>query len=576
MWRGPGDRKSRLTFARLLTAVALGLLCLGSLPTSAQPGVPTTILAQGPPAASATGTPGAADAPRPLPPIRSDDPWFGAVNTTSAPGLSADAGARWTRLIFPWEQIQPSSTNEFAPGYFTDADIERQVRMGIEVVGITLYTPAWAARDQQYGARSVPTNLHLPVTDPQNYWAAYVRRLVSHYRGRINTWIFYNEPDVYTDPDEFHKFAGSPADYAQVLKVGYLAAKSVDSRVQVATAGFTYFWDHEHDRPQYFERVLDAIASDPEAARNNWYFDIVNAHTYGNPLNSYTVPQVFARIMRQKGIAKPVWLDESNTVIKNDPRVGAGPGDFRATMDEQASYVIQSMALARAAGVQHYGIYKMQDEFPEEGDQYWGLTRNDGTVRPSYVAYQVAVRYLQHARGAMYYWWGASTPPTEAEIDRLLGSISGRSQWPWPAPVNVVVVDRVVDRVTVIWNSSPEPVQLELPAQSRVAHVIDKYGRMAPLIADGGYYPLNLEPSRNNVDSRDRTLYLVGGSPLIIVEDMSQQIVPAPTKTVTPTPTPSPTPIPSPTPLRSPTPVTSPMALPSPQPAPSQPGTPGL
>jgi hypothetical protein len=530
-----GLPKSRLALARLVGWVALVTLCLSSIPASAQPVSP--------------------DAPRPLPPVRNDDAWFGAVNTTSAPSLSADAGAKWTRLIFPWEEIQPTNAQEFGQGYFSDADIDRQLRMGVEVVGITLYTPVWAARDPQYGARSVPRNLHLPITDPQNYWAAYVRRLVGYYRGRINTWIFYNEPDVYVDPDEFHTFAGTPADYAQVLKVGYLAAKSVDPRVQVATSGFTYFWDYEHDRPQYFQRVLDAIAADPEAARNNWYFDIVNVHTYSNPLNSFTVPQVFARIMRQKGISKPIWMDESNALIKNDPRVGAGEGDFRATMDEQASYVIQSMALARAAGVQHYSTYKMQDEFPEQGDQYWGLTRNDGTVRPSYVAYQVAVRYLQNARGAMYYWWGANTPPSEPEVDRLLASITGRSQWPWPAPVNVVVVDRVVDRVTVIWNASPDPVHLALPAHSLAAQIVDKYGRTAPLLAQGGYYQLNLEPSRNNVDPRDRTLYLVGGSPFIIVEDMRQQIVPAPTQIVTPTPTLPPTPIPSPTPILSPTPL---------------------
>jgi hypothetical protein len=418
--------------------------------------------------------------------------------------------------------------------------------MGVEVVGITLYTPVWAARDPVYEARSVPRNLHLPITHPQNYWASYVRQLVGHFRGRINTWIFYNEPDVYVDPDHFHTFAGTPADYAQVLKVGYLAAKSVDPNVKVATAGFTYFWDKENDRPHYFERVLDAITTDPAAGRNNWYFDIVNVHTYGNPLNSYTIPRVFERIMQQKAISKPIWMVESNALIKNDPVVGAGDGPFRATMNEQASYVIQSMALARAAGVQRYSTYKMQDEFPENRDEYWGLTRNDGTVRPSYVAYQAAVRYLQNARGATYYWWGANVPPSEAEISGLLASDTGRPQWPWPAAVNVVVVDRVVDRVTVIWNGSPDPAQVALPAHSRSAQLVDKYGRVAPLVSRSGYYQLNLEPSRNNSDPRDRSLYLIGGSPLIIVEDMSQEIVPVPTQIVTPTPTPSPTPSPGP------------------------------
>src|SRR5204863_2615577 len=109
----------------------------------------------------------------------------------------------------------------------------------------------------------------------------------------------------------------------------------------------------------------------------------------------------------------------------------------------------------------------------------------------------------------------------------------------------VVVMDKAPQRVTVIWNSGPQPGTVSLPAYSRSATIVDKYGREQPLTATNGYYQLNLEQSRNNSDPRDRTLYLVGGSPWIIVEDMSQAIAPAPTLTFTPTPTPSPTATPS-------------------------------
>jgi hypothetical protein len=106
--------------------------------------------------------------------------------------------------------------------------------------------------------------------------------------------------------------------------------------------------------------------------------------------------------------------------------------------------------------------------------------------------------------------------------------------------VNVVVLDRGTERVTVVWNGSNQPAEYALPAQSRVAQLVDKFGRSAPLQATNGYYPLSLEPSRNNSDPRDPTAYLVGGSPWIVVEDMTQAVAPAPT--FTPTPGPSPTP----------------------------------
>jgi hypothetical protein len=497
-------------------------------------------------------------APQPLPPIPNDDPWFGMVQSVSAPQTFVNAGARWSRLIFPWEDIQPTGPGDFQQGYFSEAEIEAQRALGIEVVGITLYTPRWAARDQRYGARSVPQNLQLPIDDPRNYWASYIKRLVAHYRGRIDTWVIYNEPDIYVEPDDFRTFAGTPADYAQLLKTAYLAAKSVNPNARIVMAGLTYFWDRENNRPQYLQRVLDAIRADPTAAANNWYFDVVDAHTYGNPLNSYTVPVLFQRIMRERGINKPIWIDESNVLIKNDPRVGSGDGPFRATMDEQASYMIQSMALARAAGVQRYSPYKLQDEHPESGDEYWGLTRNDGTFRPSYLGYQVAVRYMQHVRSATYYWGGTQTPPTEQEITTLLASNTGRFQWPWPAPVNAVVLDRGSERVTVIWNASPEQVQFALPARAASARLVTKYGQVSNVAAQGGAYQLTLEPSRNNSDPRDQTLYLVGGSPLIIVEDATP-----PTQTATTAP--SPTAVPSPTPVPTSTPVPPP-PVPAPEP----------
>jgi hypothetical protein len=190
-------------------------------------------------------------------------------------------------------------------------------------------------------------------------------------------------------------------------------------------------------------------------------------------------------------------------------------------MDEQASYVIESMALARAAGVQRYSIYKVIDEGAENGDEYWGLKRNDGTNRPSYIAYQTAVRYLQGARSATYSWAGSHAPPTVDEVSALLASNNNRYQWPWPSAVNQVVLDRGAQRVTVVWNASGDPVAYALPAiQGSAAQIVDKYGNAAPLVAQGGVYQLRLEASHNNTDPRDPTLYLVGGNPLIIVEDM--------------------------------------------------------
>jgi hypothetical protein len=111
-------------------------------------------------------------------------------------------------------------------------------------------------------------------------------------------------------------------------------------------------------------------------------------------------------------------------------------------------------------------------------------------------------------------------PPTPAEIDALLTSNANRFQWPWPGPINTVVLERGSQRITVVWNASPQPMDVAVPARAPTAQLVDKLGSVTTPTATNGVYNLRLEPSRNNSDPRDPTLYLVGGSPLIIVEEI--------------------------------------------------------
>jgi len=130
------------------------------------------------------------------------------------------------------------------------------------------------------------------------------------------------------------------------------------------------------------------------------------------------------------------------------------------------------------------------------------------------------VRYLQGTRAATYSWAGSHFPQTDDEVSALLASNANRKQWPWPAAVNQVVLDRENQRVTVVWNASPNPTEVALPAQGATAQLVDKRGQVTTVTPQAGVYRLSLEPSRNNSDPRDPTLYLVGGSPLILVEDL--------------------------------------------------------
>jgi hypothetical protein len=458
----------------------------------------------------------------PLPAVSDTDGRFGIVQAIQAPDLALGAGARWDRVIFPWSLIQrdgPDSWNEL---YYTDEAVRAQARRGVTMVGVMIYTPQWASVDPPRG-RPVdrPQGLDLRYNDPNNYWGQFVRKLVARHKGVVDHWAVWNEPD-------FHTFDGSYEEYFKLLKVAYLNIKEVNPNGKVVLGGLAYWWDKENNRPPYLGPLLDVIGRDPDRKRNNYYFDIANVHVYAAPLNSYAQPLILGDIMARHDLEKPIWISESNVAPVNDPGNLLPPGGLRATLDEQASYVIQSTALALAAGVERYAMYKMVDEAPENGTELWGLIRNDRSTRPAYVAYQVAATYFTNVRTAVYSWSGSAEVPKPDQVKSVLASNNGRPQFIWPGQVSQVTMERGHNRTTVVWNNSPSDVAHRVPASARQATLVNKYGNSDTVTANDGVYTLELPGSGHNVDKRDWSIYMIGGEPYIIDE----QVVPLPTERV--------------------------------------------
>src|SRR5579859_6924031 len=150
------------------------------------------------PTATATTTPTASTAT--APPADTSERFFGAVQAIYNPDRAAQAGVQWERLIFPWSLIQKTGPNTWNDGYFTDQQIKQEAARGIQIVGLATYTPQWASSTPRTPrTTNVPANLYLPFDDPQNYWGQFMFKLAQRYAGKIDTWVVWNEPDMYTD-----------------------------------------------------------------------------------------------------------------------------------------------------------------------------------------------------------------------------------------------------------------------------------------------------------------------------------------------------------------------------------------
>ncbi len=420
----------------------------------------------------------------PLPPVPRIDPRFGLVQAFEAPQLAVNAGARWERVPFFWNRAQPDDGTEFFADRFmmSSAQLDQEIADQMQVVGQIGNPPAWATKDG-----STPVNLSLPWNDPKNPWGQFCYRLAQTYAGKIDTWIIWNEPD-FPKGHPLSTFAGTEADYFLLLKDAYQAIKTANPNAQVIFAGTTYWIDVNAGRTLYFQRVLEAARRlDPDAAANGYYFDAVDLHLYSSPLDVYRVPQVYKQVMANFGISKPIWISEANMPPYNDPGYETDPTLFRSTVEEQANYVIRTFAMALAAGVDRISIYKLLDGDVSE-KMPWGLLRNDGSFRPEYVAYQVAVSHF-------------SNPGTITYVN------SGG--------VDFLSFDRGTNRTWMLVNTGPTPTTATIPWLGTSATITSKLG-----ISSSQSFPglTNGQAPVVSVNLAGATNGVVGGDPVIVDE----------------------------------------------------------
>jgi hypothetical protein len=337
----------------------------------------------------------------------------------------------------------------------------------------------------------VPRGLDLPPEGPGNAWGTFARFVAERYRGRIDHWVIWNEPDVWDTTSPAYTWNGTVEELARLVKVGYLAIKRGNPAAHVALPGLTYWWDQAHLRPQYFGRLLEAIAADPDAPGNNWYFDAAVLHLYNEPAGLYRAPTQFRDLMAQRGLQRQIWINETNVTPYDDPARPLKRGDFRVTLDEQASYLIQAFALGLAAGVERIAVYPFVDAAQPNEFEPLGLVRTDGSTRPAFDAYRAASRHLRGARAG--------------KVERA-------------DDATVVTLDHDDGRVTVAWANGPQPAQRTIQPIGGSAVLVDRRGQEAPLSPSEGAYVLKLAPATTSVGPSDPNTYVVGGPPLILVE----------------------------------------------------------
>lgn len=424
------------------------------------------------------------------------NPQIGIVEGAWLPDLACGLGVGWERLIFDWSAHQPNGPDEYL-GFLNIPDewLMAADTCDREVIAVVKGVPAWAT-DGLPGA-GVPRGLNLPVDDPENLWANFMRQTAAYYASRgVYRFIILNEPDIAPGTYGF-EFEGTLEDYYTMVRVAYHAARQGNPEAVIHLAGTTY-WHDINDRDRlYTDRLLERIAADPQAPLHDFYFEALSLHIYFRTDTVYDIIRVYQDLLQQHGMGhKAIWITETNASPNLDPDWPVERPQFQITLAQQADFLVQSAAQAFAAGADRVAAYKLYDQQLPPGAESFGLLNPaDANPRPAYFAWQTVARRFDHIADAQM-----------ARTERL----------------NVVRLIHHDGRQTVIaWARTAQAVVLEVSATGSKAYVLDSVGYETLVQAVDGRHQLHLPGASCE---RGAEGCVVGGPVRILVQPHHQDL----------------------------------------------------
>lgn len=355
--------------------------------------------------------------------------------------LSHAAGIRWWRdWSVKWQTVQPKPDGfDFS---VPDAQIDRVLDADGRVLVLFPFPSAvWAATpDQQKIDAAAGENSYLKERLPTAFkpdrledFAAYIRAGVEHYEGRTHEFEILNEA-LYTDYSLPSRFGYVMADYVDILRTAYAAAKSADPACTVVGGlggGPDAGW-------------LDEFI---EQGGMQWC-DVLNYHTYphkGWPESYEEALRARWQQLNQLGVAKPIWMTEFGLYADDDPP--ATPfrvGDTTMNNTLRPSELAASSDLVRFAAILcAHGVRK--------------IFYHAGTCAPMH----------ESSAGNLFFRYGgvpSKQYAAQAALSRMLGpDLDFVRKWDEPDWVQAYEFRSRGRTVVILWTRRSDPPPMAIP-----------------------------------------------------------------------------------------------------------------
>jgi hypothetical protein len=310
-----------------------------------------------------------------------------------------EAGFRWMRQEFPWEDIEISAKGDFWDHKWDkdawekyDHIVDLAEEYDVQIIARLSNPPAWTrALTDTIGTRAPPDDIR--------DYGDFVETVVRRYQGRIRHYQLWNEPNIYP---EWGEQAVDPAAYAALLCEGYRRAKAVDPDVVIlsgALAPTIALTGRDLNDFIFLQRMYDAGAGE--------CFDVMSMQGYSlwsaptdhrmRPLViNYGRVEYIRDVMVSNGDAhKPIWISEMNSNAVPVGPAGEGiigwGGYGQVSLETQARWATLAYQRVQAewpyVGVVNFWFFKpASDADANQAYYYFRMLDPDFTPLPVYDA----------------------------------------------------------------------------------------------------------------------------------------------------------------------------------------------
>jgi hypothetical protein len=270
----------------------------------------------------------------------------------------------WILKTFYWSAIENEKDNFDFSSY--DNYVEKAKEQGKKIIAVLAYAAPWLndGKDNKYiSGKNI------------EYYLNYIEALVDRYKGKVDAWQIWNEPNWIIF------WRGSNKEFYELSRLAANKIREVDPDAYIIGGGFLL-------NPKNF-----IINMKNAGAMEN--LNALSFHPYAaNPKGSIKLIDDFFKTVEKIDFHGDIWITEIGY-----PTSGWYPS--RVSLEKMPSYVIKTIAPSAIRGARVLIWYDLLDsykygEYPNKIDSelYFGLVYSDLSRKSGAWAYELCARYI--------------------------------------------------------------------------------------------------------------------------------------------------------------------------------------